>query len=90
MEYEKVETNSKRWFDLTPLLNEEFRDIKEYEGLYQVSNYGRIKSLLITYYNIKNKKKEIITKSKILKSIYKNKSKNSYLIIGLYKNKKIK
>lgn len=45
MEYEKVEVNSERWFDLTPLLNEEFRDIKGYEGIYQVSNYGRVKKL---------------------------------------------
>lgn len=45
MGYEEVEVNSERWFDLAPLLNEEFRDIKGYEGLYQVSNYGRIKSL---------------------------------------------
>lgn len=26
-------------------LNEEWRDIKDYEGFYQVSNYGRVKSL---------------------------------------------
>lgn len=45
MEYEEVEVNSERWFDLTPLLNEEFRDIIGYEGLYQVSNYGRVKSI---------------------------------------------
>lgn len=25
--------------------NEEWKDIEEYEGLYQVSNYGRVKSL---------------------------------------------
>lgn len=43
--YEDVEVNSERWFDLTPLLNEEFRDIVGYEGLYQVSNYGRVKRL---------------------------------------------
>ena len=75
MKYEKVEVNSERWFDLTPLLNEEFRDIVGYEGLYQVSNYGRVKSL---------EKKEILksknqhttfcscrtTKEKILKNIY--------------------
>lgn len=45
MEYEKVEVNSERWFDLKPLLNEEFRDIDFLLGEYQVSNYGRIKSL---------------------------------------------
>ena len=42
--YENIEFNSEKWFDLTPLLNEEFEDIKGYEELYQVSNYGRVKS----------------------------------------------
>lgn len=45
MKFEEVEVNSERWFDLTLLLNEEFRDVKGFEGIYQVSNYGRIKSL---------------------------------------------
>lgn len=45
MKCENVEVNSKRWFNLTSLLNEEFKDINGYEGLYQVSNYGRIKSI---------------------------------------------
>jgi hypothetical protein len=45
MKFEQVEPNSERWFDLTPLLNEEFRDIKGFEGKYQISNYGRVKSL---------------------------------------------
>ena len=43
--YEEVEPNSERWFDLKDLKNEEFRDIKDYENIYQISNYGRIKSL---------------------------------------------
>ena len=45
MKFEEVEVNSERWLDLKDLLNEEWRDIKGYEGLYQVSNYGRVKSL---------------------------------------------
>lgn len=45
MKFEDVEFNSNRWLSLEDLLNEEWRDIEEYEGLYQVSNYGRIKSL---------------------------------------------
>ena len=44
MEFEEVEVNSERWFDLTLLKNEEFRDIKETKNKYQISNYGRIKS----------------------------------------------
>ena len=37
--------NSDEWLNLKNLPNEEWRDIKDYEGLYQVSNYGRIKHL---------------------------------------------
>ena len=44
MEFENVEINSERWLSLEDLLNEEWRDIQGYEGHYQVSNYGRIKS----------------------------------------------
>lgn len=43
--FEDVEVNSDRWFDLKDLLNEEWKDIKGFEKLYQVSNYSRIKSL---------------------------------------------
>lgn len=44
MKFEEVEVNSEKWLSLENLLNEEWRDIKGYEGLYQVSNYGRVKS----------------------------------------------
>ena len=53
---------------------EEWRDIKGYEGLYQISNKGGVKSL--------HNKKE-----KILKPF---KSNNNYLSINLYKNNKLK
>ena len=46
MKFEDIKINSERWFDLTPLLNEEFKDIVGYEGQYQVSNYGRYKSFI--------------------------------------------
>lgn len=42
---EWVEPNSSRWLALEDLPNEKWLDINEYEGLYQVSNYGRIKSM---------------------------------------------
>lgn len=42
MKYEEVEVNSERWFDLTPLLNEEFRDIESLDNNFKVSNYGRV------------------------------------------------
>lgn len=38
-------------------LNEEWRDIKGYEGLYQISNYGKVKSLG----NNKYRKEKILT-----------------------------
>ena len=44
--FEDVEVNSRRWFSLKDLKNEEWRDIKDFENLYQVSNYGRVKSLV--------------------------------------------
>lgn len=43
--FEQVQVNSERWLKLKPLLNEEFKPIKDYEGLYEISNYGRVKSL---------------------------------------------
>ena len=59
-------------------INEEWRDIVGYEGLYQVSNLGRIKSLR----NNKNNPREKILKLKLVK--------NGYYIIFLYKNGKPK
>ena len=55
-------------------MTEEWRDIKGYEGLYQVSNLGRVKSL-----NYNRTRKE-----KILKPA---KNKVGYLQVVLYKNK---
>ena len=54
-----------------------WKDIEGYEGLYQVSNKGRIKSL-----NYKRTGKEGILKGKA--------DKNGYLIVFLYKNRKPK
>lgn len=76
--FEQVEINSKRWFDINPLLNEEFRDIFNYAGLYQVSNYGRIKSL---YYF--NKNRVFRYEPHILKNF---KQKDGYCFNALYKN----
>ena len=88
MKYEKVEVNSERWFDLTSLLNEEFRDIVGYEGHYQISNYGRVKALerVIIHYNgfgtFEHKYKE---KIKIV-----SKQCQGYLMVTLCKNCKQK
>ena len=43
--FEDVKPNSERWFNFENLLNEIWKDIKNYENLYQDSNYGRVKRL---------------------------------------------
>ncbi len=40
-----IEPNSTQWLSLENLPNEQWNDIKGYEGLYQISDYGRVKSL---------------------------------------------
>ena len=54
-----------------------FKDIKGYEGLYQVTNFGNVWSL--NYYRS--------GKPKLLKP---GKTKNGYLLVSLYKNRKRK
>ena len=56
-------------------MEEIWRDIKGYEGLYQVSNLGRVKSFHPRYKT-----------PKILKL---HKRKNGYIFVGLHKNKNI-
>lgn len=57
---------------------EKWRDIKEYEGLYQVSNWGRIKSL---------PRNGTIKKERILTLV---KNKDGYMVVNLSKNNKTK
>lgn len=40
-----IQPKDNAWYSLDNLPNEEWKDIQGYEGLYQVSNYGRVKSL---------------------------------------------
>ena len=49
---------------------EEWRDVKDYEGLYQVSNFGRVRSLDREYVNSLGVKKYL--KSRVFKLEYKN------------------
>lgn len=42
---ELPEVNSERWNSLEPLEGEEWRDVKGYEGIYKVSDYGRVMRL---------------------------------------------
>ena len=69
-----IKPNSERWLNIENLPNEEWKDIKDFEGLYQVSNYGRIKSL-----------KRTTTFDRILKYNIKP---TGYCYVGLVKNKK--
>ena len=61
-------------------LNEEWRDIKNYEGLYQVSNYGRVRSVDRFVYNYRSKNRKALIKGKILKQSLDNTNKE----IGYY------
>ena len=72
----EIEVNSVRWHSLENLPNEIWKEIKGYEGLYEVSNKGRIKTLK---YNHGNKHK--ILKCNIKKNRY------GYLSVTLCKNK---
>ena len=65
-------------------MKEIWKDIKDYEGLYQVSNYGRVKSMERTVKGPKGNKK---IKSRIMQE-YKNKF--GYSIISLSKSGKTK
>lgn len=64
-------------------MKEVWKDIKDYEGLYQVSNLGRIKSLSRFHYTGWGKNKGYIKKEKILKPRY---DKKGYQMVVLYKN----
>lgn len=82
--YEEVEPNSERWFDLTPLKNEIWRGVKDYEDLYQVSNYGRIKSPEKKQWN---RFAYITQPTRILTARI---GKDGYISYALYKNGKSK
>lgn len=81
--FEQVEVNSERWLNLKPLKNEKFRDIPEYEGIYQVSNYGRVKSL--ERYHILPNGGIWKIENKILKSYHDN---GRYSFVALYNGTK--
>lgn len=84
--FEQVETNSKRWLDLTPLKGEIWKPLivlkkgklKRYDNLYDVSNYGRINSLGIYH----GKTNNYFDKPHIIKA---KKNKNGYLLYSLSK-----
>ena len=64
-------------------MKEEWRDIKGYEGLYQVSNLGKVKSL--DHY-ASNGVTDVLYKGRIIKQF----SHNGYMHLHLCKNNKVK
>ena len=71
-------------------MEEIWKDIKGYEGYYQVSNLGRVKSLARYIFIIRNRGRQTynqIVKEKILKT---HKSSNGYLLVFFKKNNKSK
>ena len=66
------------------MINEYYANIKGYEDLYQISNYGTIKS--VTHYIIDKKGKSRLMKGKILKQTPDRK--NGYLSVSLMKEGK--
>lgn len=84
-DYEQVEVNSSRWLSLDNLKNEYWKDIKDFEGLYQVSNYGRVKALTR---RVKStiKHNDFITKQECILHQYKKHGK--YWGVALCKNGK--
>ena len=79
----RPEVNSQIWLDIKDLPNEEWKDILGFEGLYQVSNYGRIKSLSRTKRN-----GSYVYPERILKSFLGKPPKNNYYIVALHKEGK--
>lgn len=67
---------------------EQWRDIKDYEGLYQVSNYGNVRSLdrIIKYSTKEGKGRSMLIKGTILKPLKIN---SGYLRVNLSKNNKV-
>lgn len=78
MDLIKIKPNSKRWLSLEDLPNEEWRDIKDFEGLYQISNYGRVKSLD----RIIHASDRDIHRKNMIKKISKNN--RGYYVIALF------
>lgn len=64
-----------------------WKDVVGYEGLYQVSNFGNVKSLSKIHYIRQNSSMGYLSKERILKPIL---SHNGYLLVKLSKNGKTK
>ena len=69
--------------------NECWKPIKDYEGIYEVSNYGRVKSLERVIYNSGTKNGLYTIHEKIIKQRI-NKKRYGYCELSLHKNGKEK
>ena len=69
--------------------NECWKPIKDYEGIYEVSNYGRVKSLERVIYNSGTKNGLYTIHEKIIKQRI-NKKRHGYCELSLHKNGKEK
>lgn len=65
--------------------DEVWKDVKGYEGLYQVSNFGRVRSLSRTIGNRYKRGIRVVREQRILKPCQKD---NYYLYVSLTKNRK--
>lgn len=79
------EVNSERWLSLEDLEGEVWKDVVGYEGLYQVSNYGRIKSL--SRVNVRKNGRRLRIKSKILKYYKQYYGNGFYYAVSLHAQK---
>lgn len=77
----RPEVNSQRWLDISDLPNEVWLDIQGYESVYQISCYGRIKSLPRT-----KRCGSFVYPAKIIKSYLGKAPKNNYYIVVLQKD----
>lgn len=68
--------------------NEIWKDIEEFKGIYQISNYGRVKS--IERYVERNNKGKIKVKEKILKTYINKKTGYSYAMFSISGKNKIR
>ena len=77
----RPEVNSQRWLDISDLPHEIWKNIQGYEGAYQVSCYGRIKSLPRT-----KRGGSFVYPAKIIKLYLGKAPKNNYYIVVLQKD----
>lgn len=81
------EPNSPQWLSLEDLPDERWKDIEGFEGLYQISDYGRVKSLekIIVFKNKNGTEREVKYCTKMLKRNIIPTA--GYLFVNLYNNK---